>query len=41
MDEMRQSVGNAAILSVLIVRAMHDSSEHGGNAVIAYIYAYT
>ena len=32
MDEMRQSVGNAAILSVLISVIM-TVSEHGGNAV--------
>ena len=38
MDEMRQSVGNAAVCTDL---RDHDSSEHGGNAVIAYIYAYT
>lgn len=40
MDEMRQSVGNAALLSVADF-CDHDSRQYGGNAGASYTDAYT
>ena len=40
MDEMRKTVGNAAILSA-VHRSCYDCSKHAGNAQASCIYAYT